>query len=50
MEPIQYKINLVQRYILEKTGKRITIKFDGYNHNRQLDMLEQAYSYALKEY
>jgi hypothetical protein len=50
MTPLQYKINIVEQYILEMKGKSIKIKFEGNNHEVQLEMLEQCYHFASRHY
>lgn len=46
MTPLQQKINLVQDYILAVKGKSVKIVFKNQDNTRELEMLNQAYSYA----
>ena len=49
MTPLQQKINVVEQYIYHMKGVRINITFKkNVNNQRELDMLDQAYIYAVK--
>lgn len=46
MTQLQQKINLVQDYILVVKGKKVRILFKNQDNTKELEMLDQAYSYA----